>query len=890
MPKTPSSIVPSWLLTAKVTAPAAEVGHVSRQALLQRLDAVLERRFAALQAPAGFGKTTVLADFSRGKQAQGPVAAWISLDEGDTPSLFGSYLAYAFECAGLDLSGLSDVDAWSSSPATYRIGMVARAIELHAGPCLLVLDEVDRLPAETVELVQSLLDHGPPNLHFALAFRANPGLDLAMRVLDGSGMVVGVEEFRFSRSEIDRFFSGKLTLRRLTAIEERTAGWPLALTVHRNEQFGGPGVQGVETARVAADFVRVRLLRGLSKEDRAFVCRLAVFDWIDPEVVDEVLGSSDAGVRIAGLRSLEGLLAPIGQEGRVRRLHPLARDYCVDLLSREDPARKRSLQAGIARALARRGQFLPAWRHARSAGDGRLVGELVERAGVFDMWLRHGMTRLFSANEYLTAEIAAPYPRLALLRSVVLRMEMKAEEAAALYQSVARTTDGFARDREGGDAGLLAVDRVFTLVVLAGGAHQALHEEVDGLLPAEGVGDNDERGRLRLGGRSLVLCGSCYERARFDECRRHAEAARACFGEERRYGNIVLDVTLGLAAMAQGRASEAASCYARAWRGTRANFSSDPRLVLCLDAVRIELDLERNREKAVEPQTLKGLSQLRAVWTDVDAAAIAVAAELTLEQGDSQAVTRLLADTHGQVRAMRSEALSRHVSGLLVSHLAETGDPGEAARVWREEGLPEEPAALLDLDGQPWRTMESLACARIRLLAAQGELAGAEALAGGLCATASEHGLVRTLMRGLALSMAVSEGAGRKDRSLERVVEFLSAAREADYVRPLVRCREVSREVLGRLLETGPAAETRDAAESMLARLDEQKPDTPVFSARELQVLAEVSQGRRNKEIAGRLGISEPGVRFHLARIYRKIGVSQRYEAVRSARSLGVLD
>ena len=306
--------------------------------------------------------------------------------------------------------------------------------------------------------------------------------------------------------------------------------------------------------------------------------------------------------------------------------------------------------------------------------------------------------------------------------------------------------------------------------------------------------------------------------------------------------------------------------------------------------MRIELDLERNREKAIEPQTLKGLSQLRAVWTDVDAAAIAVAAELTLEQGDSQAVTRLLVDTHGQVRAMRSEALSRHVSGLLVSHLAETGDPGEAARVWREEELPEEPAALLDLDGQPWRTMESLACARIRLLAAQGELAGAEALAGGLCATASEHGLVRTHLRGLALSMALSEGAGRKDRSLERVVEFLSAARKADYVRPLVRCREVSREVLGRLLETGPAAETRDAAESMLARLDEQKPDTPVFSARELQVLAEVSQGRRNKEIAGRLGISEPGVRFHLARIYRKIGVSQRYEAVRSARSLGVLD
>ena len=890
MPKTPSSIFPSWLFKAKVTIPGPGAGHVPRQALLQRLDAVLERRFAVLQAPAGFGKTTVLADFSRGKQAQGLVAAWISLDKNDTPNVFGTYLAYAFECAGLDLSGLSDSDAWSTSPATTQVGMLARAIESHAGPCLLVLDEVDRLPGETVELIQRLLEHGPGNLHFALAFRANPGLDLAMRLLDGSGMAVSVEEFRFSRSEIDRFFDGKLSMRRLVSVEERTAGWPVALMIYRNEHFSSPGARGVETARVAADFVRVRLLRGLSKEDRAFVCRLAVFDRIDPEVVDEVLGTGDAGARIAGLWSLDGLLTPIGQAGNVRRLHPLARDCCLDLLTREDPRQRRSVHAGIARALARRRQFLPAWRHARSAGDGRLLGELVEQAGIFDMWLRHGVTRLFSADEFVTEEIAAPYPRLALLRSVVLRMGMRAEEATALYESVARMTDGFARDREGGDAGLLAVDRVFTRVVLAGGAHQALHDEVDRLLPAERVTGGDERGRLLLGGRNLVLCGSCYERARFDECRRHAASARVCFGEEKPYGNIVLDVYLGMAAMAQGHTAEAASCYARAWRGARANFSSDSRLALCLDAVRIELDLERNREKSIEPQTLKGLSQPRGVWTEVDAAAIAVSAELTLEQGDSQAVTRLLADTHGQVGAMRSEALSRHVSGLLVSHLAETGNPGEAARVWQEEGLPEEPPALLDLDGQPWRTMESLACARIRLLAAQDEFAAAEALAASLCATASEHGLVRTHLRGLALSMAVSQGAGRKGRALELVVEFLTVAREADFVRPLVRCREVSRAVLGRLLETDADPETRDAAESMLARLDERKPDTPVFSARELQVLEEVSQGRRNKEIAGRLGISEPGVRFHLANIYRKIGVSQRYEAVRNAQLLGVLD
>ena len=109
MPKTPSSIVPLWLLQAKVSTPEAGGGQVPREALLRRLDALLECRFAALQAPAGFGKTTVLADYSRSKKAQGMVVAWVSLDEDDTPSVFGSYLAYAFEWAGLDLSLLSEL-------------------------------------------------------------------------------------------------------------------------------------------------------------------------------------------------------------------------------------------------------------------------------------------------------------------------------------------------------------------------------------------------------------------------------------------------------------------------------------------------------------------------------------------------------------------------------------------------------------------------------------------------------------------------------------------------------------------------------------------------------------------------------------------------------------
>ena len=154
--------------------------------------------------------------------------------------------------------------------------------------------------------------------------------------------------------------------------------------VHRNVQGRAAGRPGVDVARITSNFVGLRLLRDLSEQDRTFICELAVFDWIDAELVDEVLGSSDARVRVAALSALDGLLLPIDPDGRVRRLHPLVRDHCAERLAGEDPARKRVLHTGIARALIRRGQLVPAWRHASAGGDWRFVGELIENAGVFE--------------------------------------------------------------------------------------------------------------------------------------------------------------------------------------------------------------------------------------------------------------------------------------------------------------------------------------------------------------------------------------------------------------------------------------------------------------------------------------------------------------------------
>ena len=128
-----------------------------------------------------------------GLRKTGAVVGWLLCDEQDAPNAL-VHAACAFEHARLDLSPLGELDVWSALPAAQQMGTLVRAIERHAAPCLLVLDEVDRLAPRSADLVDRLLQRGPGNFHVAAACRSNPRLDLTAHDLHGSVRVIGAEQ------------------------------------------------------------------------------------------------------------------------------------------------------------------------------------------------------------------------------------------------------------------------------------------------------------------------------------------------------------------------------------------------------------------------------------------------------------------------------------------------------------------------------------------------------------------------------------------------------------------------------------------------------------------------------------------------------------------------
>ena len=896
----------SWLLVHKVELPDLVEGYVPREDL-EAACSPSARRLTVLHAPGGFGKTALLAHCCDRLRGEGVAVAWLSVDEEDGPVSLATYLSLAFEQAGVSALEAPGGDAAYSpqdaadSAADFRINLLMQTIRRHRAPCVLALDELERLrDADAVATLNALLDRAPPNLHFAMAFRERPdGLALAMLSLEGHARTLTAEDLRFTAAHIARFFepprsgSQRLSRAQLAAIAEDSAGWPIALRLYRNALETGAPLTELGASDTVAAWIESRLWRGLSGEDREFVLDIALFDWIEPSLIEEATQHTHSRLRLASMHSLNGLLQTAGGEGSAMRLHPLVREYCAARLFRQDPEHFRLIHAGIARALARRGQVLDALRHAAEAGDNALIGAIAEEAGGVKLWIRRGSDALWALDAWLTEEILADHPRLALVRCIALIAAGDIKGAQRVYQTAAVESVGFTRDAGGREDDELRNEHLLALGMFAvlgcsrlvqyeplfeAGTGFASHPDLDPLL----------RGAMRLG-KAIVH----NEMAQFDEAAHWADSARADLGPDAVHALPYVHFQLGVAAMARGRTGEAERHYQRGFNIAQGHVG-DTGMVMFGTVLKAELKLERCAGApaiAFMPVSPRLVGQY-AAWFDIYAASVGVASELAWLHGNREQAMETVEQARRFAHATDRAALVRLTSAQRVSLLLLGGHTDEAARTWRSDELPMVSAACLDLATQRWREMEVIACARLRLLIAQGEFEEARSLALRLREAASGRDLLRTLMRALALSVRLETGAGDEDRAAGHLTDALRLYQRVDYGRPFARERDAVLPLLDRLLsagESGPLAATaRDLRADLTDRGAADAAAAQLYSAREMQVLRLLGS-HTDKAIAGELGISYDAVRYYVRKLFARLGVGNRFEATHRARAMGLL-
>ena len=881
-----------WLFRQKVTVPDPVAGHLLRPQLVERAMPT-RQRVTVLKAPAGFGKTTLLAECCRRLGEDGVRTAWVSLDERDEPAVLDAYIAFACRSGGLEFPD-GPVPGDASGVPWSGAALVARAVEALGSPFVLALDELGRLsnPA-SVALLEFLLHRGPPNLHLAMTCREFPvGLNVGGALLEGRTTVVTAEELRFSKADIAKFFDLGLSRGELAAITAHTAGWPFAVRISRNRRESTEP----ESTRTVQDFVEnwmvSRLFEEFGADERDFLLDIGLFEWMDAELLDDVLQRTASMRRFDTIPGLTGLLEPVPGDAMDRwRLHPLIRDHCNRRQYLETPQRFKSIHRRIAKALMKRGETVTALRHAIEAEEGTLAGDILEHAGGVRMQMRQGLEQFMIAEQLLSEHIISNRPRLELSRCLALVLSGRLAEARERYAAVAAALPALIGDGSEGDFELSVDDCIVRGNIALHGAERIGSEWVQALLPdLSRLAESPRLDPLTHGNLQYRLCIVHQLSAQFDTALDHAVLARQNLVNDRSM-NIFIDLEVGQIAMAQGRVEDAEQHYGRAQGAVRTSDIFDAAPAVVAKILLRELALERNRLAPVAelprvPGTLVAAPPSFSAYAAASGAVVDLRFRHEGVDGALAAADKMLEFVLGA----GLPALIRYLSALRVSLLAAAARVEDAERDWRLHELPEAPKDCLDLNGQSWREMEALSCARLRLLTAREHFGEGRSFARDLCAVAAARGLRRTLMRALSLSMALEHQAGEPAAAAGKLEEFLNLFGETPYAWPLVRDQEASTPVLESFLDSVPDSPRRDTVLSLLAamRAPDEPRNPPVLSERERQVLERL-EGRQDKQIAAALGLSAHGVRYHMRKVFTKLGARNRADAVRRARELGLI-
>jgi len=376
--------------------PPVRSEHVERSPLLDGI-ARSGARVVVVSAPAGFGKSTLLAQWAArsGRGTTSSRVAWVSVEQDDHGRrLWLAVLAALRPLVGTALDAV--LDGAEAGDADLRAGVLIGLVDALATtpePIALVLDDLHLAVADpaTRDSVDWFLAHLPPMHTVLLATRRDPGLD-ALRRLRSHGQVqdIRADDLRFGADETRAFLRGTLGLKVdedvVDALERRTEGWPAALYLAALRLRVGDTTSDVVERLRASDENLIgdlvdELLRSSPAHERRFILETSVLQRFNLDLCVRLLGDADGtAVAFADLTRTSLLLTPLDRTRTWFRFHHLLRDVLHNRLVADDPHRARELHVragGWFESEGGEGELHEAMHHYLAAQDWDLAAELL---------------------------------------------------------------------------------------------------------------------------------------------------------------------------------------------------------------------------------------------------------------------------------------------------------------------------------------------------------------------------------------------------------------------------------------------------------------------------------------------------------------------------------
>ncbi len=381
------------LLETKVYLPRPRAGLVQRPRLRERLDAGAAAKLMLVSAPAGFGKSTLLADWLAAKGTESAVA-WLSLDRGDNePVSFWTYVIAALRTAVPEVGANELALLASSQPPPIDVVLTTLLNDLGStgGDIVLVLDDYHLVEAREIqEGMAFLLDRMPARLHLVIASRADPAVPLARLRARGELVELRAAELRFTPEEVAAYLNEvmglQLTAYDVAALEERTEGWIAALQLAALSMQGRHDVAGFIAGftgddRYIVDYLVEEVLQRQAGPVRDFLLQTSLLGRLTGSLCDAVTDKPGGGrAMLEDLDRGNLFVVPLDDRREWYRYHHLFADVLRARLADESPDLVPRLHRRASDWWAGHGETSEAIEHAIAGGHFDRVAELVELA------------------------------------------------------------------------------------------------------------------------------------------------------------------------------------------------------------------------------------------------------------------------------------------------------------------------------------------------------------------------------------------------------------------------------------------------------------------------------------------------------------------------------
>jgi len=426
---------------------------VPRSSLVNRLRHAASTRAVTVVAPAGYGKTTLLAQWAATEPR--PVA-WISIDARDNdPLVFLRHVVTALGRVGpQDPQLIASLDA--PTKAAWH-GVVERCLAATAStdrPYLLVLDNADLIHTQEARRVLSaLVARIPPGSTVAIGARVRPKLRSAPLRALGALDDIGVDELALNSREAHLLIQAtnpELGASETADLVKICDGWPAALYLAslslrdgtaaslRPTQFGG-------SDRYLADYLRAQCLAGLRPRELRFLRRTAVLGALSAPLCDAVLQEEGSELELERIARANLFLVRLERDGDWFRFHLLFRDLLLRELAREEPHLIPTLHRRAADWYEARGQLDAALEHADAAGDADRVASII-CAIAFPISCRGRTKAVEQWLDRFDAATAERYPKLAVHGSRIFALRGRTTDAERWLDAAERGARRHRRD------------------------------------------------------------------------------------------------------------------------------------------------------------------------------------------------------------------------------------------------------------------------------------------------------------------------------------------------------------------------------------------------------------------------------------------------------------